>query len=627
MNYSKLNLVLWTVIIVTLTTSIVHSIPPPAAEFYGNVTYKGAVVPVNTNITAYDANGTLCGQFIVGVSGYYGLLSCNGDDINSSSDEGALSGDNITFMINDTPAFIWGNYSWASADFLRANLRDNYPPVFSHMPDQTATAGVSFQYTPVATDPDSDLLYYYDNTTLFNISVLNATINFTAWTDDVGNYSVNLTVTDIFLSDSQVVDFEVVPGFCGDGLCSLIDETCFDCEVDCGVCSGSIGGEVGEGGGGDTGTSRDRISLEDITCPELWECSDWSECFQNGTQYRTCEEKNNCETKVKKPVTIKECIPPGTCYDGAQNQGEEGVDCGGPCLPCKIFVEEGAYARLPIEEIPRDVCGDGVCDANENCDCPKDCRDSNKFPWWILLILIIFPTIILIIANVILRYLQIKKKQEDKKYSHILRALYKIHLLFTLLTTLIFIYSYWFWWCWHNILIALIITIICLTFLLVIFFVLYLYITRYDEEKKREKLKQMLGTHLRQLRDLTSVEGKLIQRIEHRLVKRIYELFGKKDELLNIFPGIVDIYNLVRKLQAHRDTKQKLYAVEQKLILEISNLQVKEEYLAKVGENEILKEIDEELKLIVGYLARKHKIVGRMAKIKNRMEGKVSSKV
>ncbi len=28
-------------------------------------------------------------------------------------------------------------------------------------------------------------------------------------------------------------------------------------------------------------------------------------------------------------------IPQGaTCYDGAQNQGEEGIDCGGPCGPC-----------------------------------------------------------------------------------------------------------------------------------------------------------------------------------------------------------------------------------------------------------------------------------------------------
>lgn len=26
----------------------------------------------------------------------------------------------------------------------------------------------------------------------------------------------------------------------------------------------------------------------------------------------------------------------GTCYDGIQNQGEKGVDCGGPCPPCEL---------------------------------------------------------------------------------------------------------------------------------------------------------------------------------------------------------------------------------------------------------------------------------------------------
>jgi hypothetical protein len=26
----------------------------------------------------------------------------------------------------------------------------------------------------------------------------------------------------------------------------------------------------------------------------------------------------------------------GSCYDGLQNQGEYGIDCGGPCIPCKI---------------------------------------------------------------------------------------------------------------------------------------------------------------------------------------------------------------------------------------------------------------------------------------------------
>jgi cysteine-rich repeat protein len=42
------------------------------------------------------------------------------------------------------------------------------------------------------------------------------------------------------------------------------------------------------------------------------------------------------------------CIT-ATCADGAKNQGEAGVDCGGPCLACV-------------------VCGDGVEEADEECD-------------------------------------------------------------------------------------------------------------------------------------------------------------------------------------------------------------------------------------------------------------------
>ncbi len=46
----------------------------------------------------------------------------------------------------------------------------------------------------------------------------------------------------------------------------------------------------------------------------------------------------------------------GTCTDGAQNQGETGEDCGGPCPECPMF------------------CGDAVCDGGEDCDsCSADC--------------------------------------------------------------------------------------------------------------------------------------------------------------------------------------------------------------------------------------------------------------
>ncbi len=41
-------------------------------------------------------------------------------------------------------------------------------------------------------------------------------------------------------------------------------------------------------------------------------------------------------TKIPQTVTC------GTCSDGIQNQGETGVDCGGPCSPCVACVPDGS---------------------------------------------------------------------------------------------------------------------------------------------------------------------------------------------------------------------------------------------------------------------------------------------
>ena len=55
-------------------------------------------------------------------------------------------------------------------------------------------------------------------------------------------------------------------------------------------------------------------------------------------------------------VTLNACGPAPTCSDGIQNQGETGVDCGGPCPACAA------------------VCGDAICNGSENCGtCPGDC--------------------------------------------------------------------------------------------------------------------------------------------------------------------------------------------------------------------------------------------------------------
>ncbi len=51
-----------------------------------------------------------------------------------------------------------------------------------------------------------------------------------------------------------------------------------------------------------------------------------------------------------------------SCFDGVRNQGEEDVDCGGPCAPCGLS-----------------ICGDGVCSVDEDTNsCPKDCASQSN---------------------------------------------------------------------------------------------------------------------------------------------------------------------------------------------------------------------------------------------------------
>ena len=95
------------VIIFLLSLSAVMAIPPKPTEFYGTGRFFNANVPPGAVIRAYDSNGTMCGIFSVVYFGYYGTLSCEGDDPDTPVDEGAEPGDVITFKISihDTTRF------------------------------------------------------------------------------------------------------------------------------------------------------------------------------------------------------------------------------------------------------------------------------------------------------------------------------------------------------------------------------------------------------------------------------------------------------------------------------------------------------------------------------------------
>ncbi len=68
------------------------------ADFWGTLTLDGAPAPVGTIVAAYDADGVYCGDFIIAEAGQYGFLHAYGDDsTTTTTDEGAVSGDSISF--------------------------------------------------------------------------------------------------------------------------------------------------------------------------------------------------------------------------------------------------------------------------------------------------------------------------------------------------------------------------------------------------------------------------------------------------------------------------------------------------------------------------------------------------
>jgi hypothetical protein len=73
-------------------------------EISGGSTFRGAAVPVGGVIDAYDPDGVRCGTYTVGAqgepAGFLAAMAVYKDDPATSPDEGANTGDEITFRIN-----------------------------------------------------------------------------------------------------------------------------------------------------------------------------------------------------------------------------------------------------------------------------------------------------------------------------------------------------------------------------------------------------------------------------------------------------------------------------------------------------------------------------------------------
>ena len=200
---------------IVLLTDKGLAFPPPAAEYYGTVVNKlGASFPAGTNVSFYDADGVLCGQYNVTSTGYYGFLSCNGDDPDTAVDEGADEGDALSFLINNETAGTLNDSVWSSGTFKRVDLFINRPPVLDSIGNHNATEDAVFYLDINASDPDNDTLQYsLIVSPAFASLTLNSStgvINTTPDNDDVGVYYVRIIVSDGSLSDYEDIQLRVL---------------------------------------------------------------------------------------------------------------------------------------------------------------------------------------------------------------------------------------------------------------------------------------------------------------------------------------------------------------------------------------------------------------------------------
>ena len=117
-----------------------------------------------------------------------------------------------------------------------------------------------------------------------------------------------------------------------------------------------------------------------ISCYPIWNCTQWGPCLYSNISLRTCTDLKNCGINISKPAEYQSCYYIASCNDLIKNNGETGVDCGGPCKSCPSCRdlmqnegEEGIDCGGPC--LPCPSCHDGIQNGNETgIDCGGPCQ-------------------------------------------------------------------------------------------------------------------------------------------------------------------------------------------------------------------------------------------------------------
>lgn len=179
---------------------------PPILDSIANQTVEEGTA-FSLTVTASDAdNDTL--TFSSNYSRFT-ITSINSTaaDFNFTPTNDDVGNHSITIYVNDT-------WNASDSEVIWLNISNiNNPPVLDAIENQTITLNKTFMLNISATDADGDSLTFYSNDSKFNITTINSThgsfnLTFDS-TDDIGNYTVNITVSDSAKNDSQLLGFSI----------------------------------------------------------------------------------------------------------------------------------------------------------------------------------------------------------------------------------------------------------------------------------------------------------------------------------------------------------------------------------------------------------------------------------
>ena len=165
-----------------------ESAPPNPCSFWGRAWINFTNITSGDIIRAYDPQNVLCGSWThpggAYPDGFYGFLSCVGDDLGTPGDEGAIAGDLINFTINGNQAtVIGGNATWVSGASREVNLSSI--PVVDNPPTTNLVSPLNGNITT-----DTNNISF-----TCNVTDDNGLVNITFYWNYSGSWQQNGTVT------------------------------------------------------------------------------------------------------------------------------------------------------------------------------------------------------------------------------------------------------------------------------------------------------------------------------------------------------------------------------------------------------------------------------------------------